>query len=69
MLNRIRRPEGVRKRPGLALQSELTPKRHLEDIPADYERAVRAELAEELDGQPFVELKLLMVPDEDEEGR
>jgi len=62
------RPEGKRKRPGLALESELTRGPHLEDIPADYEGAVRAELAEELDGQPFVELKLLMVP-EDDEGR
>lgn len=66
LLQRFHRPEGVRKRPGLALASELVPSVHLEDIPPDYEAAVRAELAEELDGQPFVEMKLLMVPDEDE---
>lgn len=69
MHDKMFRPEGKRKRPGLALESELTRGVHYEDIPADYEKAVRAELAEELDGQPFVELKLLMVPDDDDEGR
>lgn len=60
-----RKPKGSRRRPGLATAAELEPTTHLVDVPADYEAAVRAELAEELDGQPFVELKLLMVPDDE----
>lgn len=64
-LQKLRRtPDGVRKRPGLARKSELKPGIYMTDIPADYEWAVRAELAEELDGQPSPELKLLMAPEE-----
>lgn len=59
------KPAGVRRRPGLARKSELHPGIHTVDIPADYDKAVRMELAEELDGQPFRELKLLMSPDDE----
>lgn len=63
-IGKVKKDKTRRKRPGLARKSELTPGIHTVDIPADYDKAVRMELAEELDGQPFRELKLLMTPDE-----
>ncbi len=63
-LNAVWHPKGERRRPGIAMRSELQPGIQAEDIPADYEAAVRAELAEELDGQPTQELKLLLSPED-----
>lgn len=61
----VNRPRGMRRRPGLATTEELRGEKSLAEIPVDYERAVRAELAEELNGQPPIELKLLLDPDVD----
>jgi hypothetical protein len=58
-------PPDTRKRPGLATEAELLGEPRVADIPVNLERAVRAELAEELNGQPVLELKLLMEPDMD----
>lgn len=58
----VNRPRGMRRRPGLATPEELRGERSCAELPVDLERAVRAELAEELDGQPPVELKLLLDP-------
>lgn len=59
---KINPARGIRHKPGLATREELQGERSLTEIPVDYERAVRAELAEELSGQPPVELKLLLDP-------
>lgn len=59
----------VRRRPGLARPEELQPGLQLVDVPADYDAAVRAELAEELDGAPGTRLKLLLDPSDFEEVR
>lgn len=63
-LDTVWHPRDKRKRPGLALHGELRPGIQVEEIPADYEAAVRAELAEELDRQPDQELKLLLSPED-----
>lgn len=62
---KLHTPKGMRKVPGLATQAELDGVPMITDIPVEYERAVRAELAEELNGQPPIELKLLLDPDID----
>lgn len=62
-VNRIHRPEGTRRRLGLAHPSELRRGIRREEIPAEYRRAVLAEIA---DGdEPPTELKLLMAPDDE----
>jgi hypothetical protein len=46
------------------MPGELQAGIRLEDIPTEYVNAVRGEvIADELDGQPPTELKLLMSPD------
>jgi hypothetical protein len=57
----LRKRQG-RKRPGLARPEELRPGVRIEDIPLEYANAVRAEVTE-LDGQPPIEMKLLMDPE------
>lgn len=52
-----------RTRPGLAHPSELGKAMRVKPVPTEYANAVRRELAPELDGEPPIELKLLMAPD------
>jgi hypothetical protein len=59
MLNRVRRPADVRKRPGLATASELKKATRIKEVPTEYRGAV----IHELDGEPPLELKLLMTPE------
>ena len=63
-LNHIKRPAGMRKRPGLALPQELERTVRLREIPNEVKGAVVREIADEFDGQPPTALKLLMDPNE-----
>lgn len=58
-------PKSKRLRPGLARAHELRRGVHEREIPAEYRNAVALEVADELDGQPPTELKLLMAPDDE----
>lgn len=53
-----------RKMPGLARREELVPAFRVKEIPSELRGAVVRELAEELEGQPPIEMKLLMSPGE-----
>lgn len=63
VLTMVKKPKGMRKRPGVALRSEIKPGVHLREIPPELAGAIRREVAIELDGEPPVEMKLLMTPD------
>jgi hypothetical protein len=65
VVKKIHRPAGERKRPGLALESEITSECRLVDVADEERKIISSELAEELDGEPPIEMKLLMMPDED----
>jgi hypothetical protein len=65
IVKKIRRPANERKRPGLAMESEITPTPVWVDISEEERNIISAELAEELEGEPPVEMKLLMAPRED----
>lgn len=55
-------PEGKRRRPGLAMESELRPADEWPEDKPTYHVEVLG--SNELDGQPPIELKLLMEPDD-----
>jgi hypothetical protein len=62
-LARFDRNSRKRNHPGIVKKSEKHPRKYTEDIPQEWKHAVVLELAEELDGQPPLELKLLMNPE------
>jgi len=59
---KLRTPEGERWHPGIATRAELAGAPRIEKLTPDMERAVRAELAEELPPGGPIELKLLLDP-------
>jgi hypothetical protein len=65
VVKKIRCPADERKRPGLALESELTPVYRPVDLTSEERKIISSELVEELDGEPSTKMKLLMMPNED----
>lgn len=59
---RVRKPEGERWHQGIATRAELHGEPRITELDPDMERAVRAELAEELPEGGPIELRLLLDP-------
>jgi hypothetical protein len=62
---KVHTPKGERWHPGIATKAELAGEPKIEKLTPDMERAVRAELAEELSPGGPIELRLLLDPGTD----